>query len=39
MSGAPEHLHLTYNDIHKLIEASSKKIGEEFKPDIFIAIG
>ncbi|KAI0792123.1 phosphoribosyltransferase-like protein [Abortiporus biennis] len=36
---APEHIHLTYNDIHKLIEASASKIAAEFKPDMFIAIG
>ncbi|TFK51729.1 PRTase-like protein [Heliocybe sulcata] len=34
----PEHLALTYNDIHKLIKVSAEKIAE-FKPDLFIAIG
>ncbi|EPQ56452.1 PRTase-like protein [Gloeophyllum trabeum ATCC 11539] len=34
----PEHLAMTYNDIHKLIKASAEKIAE-FKPDLFIAIG
>ena len=37
--GEPEHLHLTYNDVHKLIERSAKSIATEFKPDLFIAIG
>jgi len=35
----PEHLHMTYNDIHKLIATSATKIAAEFKPDMFIAIG
>jgi len=39
MSSEPIHLHLTYNDIHKLIEVSAGKIAKEFKPDMFIAIG
>ncbi|KAI0072689.1 PRTase-like protein [Panus rudis PR-1116 ss-1] len=39
MSGEPEHLHLTYNDIHKLIEKSAKEIAKSFQPDVFIAIG
>ena len=34
----PEHLRMTYNDIHKLIRASAEKIAE-FKPDMLIAIG
>jgi len=33
------HIRLTYNEIHKLIGASSAKIQEEFAPDILIAIG
>ncbi|THH33371.1 hypothetical protein EUX98_g836 [Antrodiella citrinella] len=37
--GEPEHLHMTYNDIHKIIENSAKTIAAEFKPDLFIAIG
>ena len=34
----PEHLAMTYNDIHKLIRASSDEIAK-FKPDTLIAIG
>ena len=34
----PEHLRMTYNEIHKLIRASAEKIAE-FKPDTLIAIG
>ncbi|KAI0741930.1 PRTase-like protein [Daedaleopsis nitida] len=34
----PEHLRITYNDVHNLIRDSAKKI-ESFKPDILIAIG
>lgn len=34
-----EHLHYTYNDIHKLIAKSAAEIAAEFKPTIFIAIG
>ncbi|TCD69617.1 hypoxanthine-guanine phosphoribosyltransferase [Steccherinum ochraceum] len=37
--GEPEHLHMTYNDVHKTIEKSAKQIAAEFKPDLFIAIG
>ena len=33
------HIRLTYNEIHKLIGASSAKIQDEFAPDILIAIG
>lgn len=33
------HIRLTYNDIHKLIGASSAQIQEEFAPDVLIAIG
>lgn len=39
MSGEPDHVHATYNDIHNMIKASAQKIQAEFKPDIFIAIG
>ncbi|KII87206.1 hypothetical protein PLICRDRAFT_42856 [Plicaturopsis crispa FD-325 SS-3] len=38
MTDGPEHLHATYNDIHKLIQRSAEKIAE-FKPDMLIAIG
>ncbi|KAI0675548.1 PRTase-like protein [Trametes maxima] len=34
----PEHLRVTYNDVHNLIRASAQKIAE-FKPDMLIAIG
>lgn len=34
----PEHLRVTYNDVHKLIQTSAERIAE-FKPDILIAIG
>ncbi|KAI0352300.1 PRTase-like protein [Trametes cingulata] len=34
----PEHLRVTYNDVHNLIRDSAKKIAE-FKPDMLIAIG
>ena len=33
------HLHVTYNDIHSLIRASMPRIGQEFNPDILLAIG
>lgn len=36
---APTHVRATYNDIHNLIKASAHKIGEEFKPNMLIAIG
>ena len=34
----PEHIRVTYNDVHKLIRTSAAKIAD-FKPDMFIAIG
>ncbi|KAH9935926.1 PRTase-like protein [Epithele typhae] len=34
----PEHLRVTYNDVHNLIRKSAEKIAE-FKPDMLIAIG
>ncbi|KAI0372814.1 PRTase-like protein [Pilatotrama ljubarskyi] len=34
----PEHLRVTYNEVHNLIRDSAKKIAE-FKPDMLIAIG
>ena len=34
----PEHLRVTYNDVHNLIRESARKI-EAFNPDIIIAIG
>ncbi|CDO73288.1 hypothetical protein BN946_scf185008.g50 [Trametes cinnabarina] len=34
----PEHLRITYNDVHNLIRESAKKIAE-WKPDMLIAIG
>jgi hypothetical protein len=33
-----QHLHVTYNDIHKLIRKNTPKI-KEFNPDLLIAIG
>jgi len=38
MTEAPPHLRATYNEIHKLIGESAKRIAE-FKPSLFIAIG
>ncbi|KAI0323827.1 PRTase-like protein [Cubamyces sp. BRFM 1775] len=38
MTQEPEHLRVTYNDVHNLIRESAKKIAE-FKPDMLIAIG
>ncbi|EIM86729.1 PRTase-like protein [Stereum hirsutum FP-91666 SS1] len=38
MGDEPVHTRVTYNDVHNLIKNSAKKI-EEFKPDMFIAIG
>lgn len=35
----PTHVRATYNEIHNLIKASAHKIGEEFKPNMLIAIG
>ncbi|KAG2157848.1 phosphoribosyltransferase-like protein [Suillus bovinus] len=35
----PEHVRLTYNDIHNIIRGTSDKIASEFNPDMFIAIG
>ncbi len=34
----PEHLRITYNEVHNLIRASAAKIAE-WKPDLLIAIG
>ncbi|RDX54246.1 PRTase-like protein [Lentinus brumalis] len=34
----PEHLRITYNEVHNLIRASAAKIAE-WKPDMLIAIG
>ncbi|KAF8311351.1 PRTase-like protein [Clavulina sp. PMI_390] len=33
------HIRATYNEIHELIGAASKKIGDEFKPNLMVAIG
>ena len=35
----PTHVRATYNEIHNLIKASAHKIGEDFKPNMLIAIG
>lgn len=34
----PEHLRITYNEVHNLIRETAKKIAD-FKPDVLIAIG
>jgi len=34
-----QHWHVTYNEIHNLIRASTPKIGSEFNPDLLVAIG
>ena len=34
----PEHIRVTYNEVHNIIRDSAKKI-QEFKPDMLIAIG
>lgn len=34
----PEHLRITYNEVHNIIRESAKKVAE-FKPDMLIAIG
>lgn len=34
-----EHFRITYNEVHNLIRSSARKIQEDFKPDMFIAIG
>ncbi|WOO79808.1 Xanthine phosphoribosyltransferase 1 [Vanrija pseudolonga] len=36
---APPMVRLSYNDIHKAIQASAPKIIKDFAPDLFIAIG
>ena len=38
MTDGPPHLRATYNDIHKLIGETAKRIAV-FKPNLFIAIG
>lgn len=35
----PDHLRVTYNDIHKVILGASYDIAEKFKPNMLIAIG
>ena len=34
----PEHIRVTYNDVHNIIKAASEKIAE-WKPNLLIAIG
>ncbi|RSH87678.1 hypoxanthine-guanine phosphoribosyltransferase [Apiotrichum porosum] len=36
---SPPMIRLSYNDIHKAIQATAPKIKEEFAPNLFIAIG
>ncbi|KAH9004727.1 PRTase-like protein [Lactarius hatsudake] len=38
MATEPEHIRVTYNEVHNIIKRSSKQISE-FKPDLLIAIG
>ena len=38
MASEPQHLRLTYNEVHNLIKRSAKEIAE-FKPDLIVAIG
>ncbi|KAF9778433.1 hypothetical protein BJ322DRAFT_1093059 [Thelephora terrestris] len=38
MAEGPPHLKATYNEIHKLIRESAKRIAE-FQPNMFVAIG
>ncbi|KDQ13102.1 hypothetical protein BOTBODRAFT_67053 [Botryobasidium botryosum FD-172 SS1] len=39
MASEPKHLYVTYNQIHTLIGNASKRIAEEFPPNIIVAIG
>ena len=34
----PEHIRVTYNEVHNIIKRSAEQI-KEFKPDLLIAIG
>ena len=34
----PEHIRVTYNQVHKIIGTTAEKIAE-FKPNLLIAIG
>ncbi|TFL02007.1 phosphoribosyltransferase-like protein [Pterulicium gracile] len=34
-----QHLHVTYNDIHRLISQRMPQVAKEFPPDILLAIG
>ncbi|KAH9066682.1 PRTase-like protein [Lactarius vividus] len=38
MATEPEHIRVTYNEVHNIIKRSAKQISE-FKPDLLIAIG
>ncbi|KAI9440556.1 PRTase-like protein [Lactarius indigo] len=38
MATEPEHIRVTYNEVHNIIKKSAEQISE-FKPDILIAIG
>ncbi|KAF5351545.1 hypothetical protein D9758_007176 [Tetrapyrgos nigripes] len=39
MANQVGHLHVTYNNIHNLIKECTPKIGDEFNPDLMVAIG
>lgn len=38
MATEPEHIRVTYNEVHNIIKKSTEQISE-FKPDLVIAIG
>lgn len=38
MASEPQHLRVTYNEVHNLIKRAAEKIAE-FKPDLMVAIG
>jgi hypoxanthine phosphoribosyltransferase len=38
MATEPEHIRVTYNDVHNTIKRSAERINQ-FKPDLVIAIG
>ena len=38
MATEPEHIRVTYNEVHNIIKKSAEQI-KEFNPEILIAIG
>jgi hypoxanthine phosphoribosyltransferase len=38
MAGEPQHLPVTYNEVHNIIRRSAKEIAE-FNPNLIVAIG